>query len=108
MDAPESSPLLGPSNGRAYGQKSGAFALLGLLPSFWMSLRGDKLISKAIHSLKMAVALTLVFLLVLLDAPYRIFGNHAIWAIMTVIVVFEFTIGTFALADVYIYTVLCL
>eukprot|EP00250_Pteridium_aquilinum_P011412 c20049_g1_i1 orf=1-1491(-) len=46
-----------------------------------------------IHAFKMALALTLAFLLVLLKAPYSLFGSHAIWAIMTVIVVFEFTIG---------------
>ena len=41
----------------------------------------------------MALALSLVLLLVLLKAPYSLFGTHVIWAIMTVIVVFEVTIG---------------
>lgn len=49
--------------------------------------------SKTIHALKMALALVLAFMLVLLQVPYEKLGSHAIWAIMTVIVVFEFTIG---------------
>lgn len=49
--------------------------------------------AKTVHAVKMALALVLAFLLVLLRAPYDQLGSHAIWAIMTVIVVFEFTIG---------------
>lgn len=49
--------------------------------------------AKTIHALKMALALVLAFMLVLLKAPYEQLGGHAIWAIMTVVVVFEFTIG---------------
>ncbi|MCO5574839.1 hypothetical protein L7F22_028632 [Adiantum nelumboides] len=49
--------------------------------------------AKTIHAFKMGLALTLAFLLVLLKAPYELFGSHAIWAIMTLIVVFEFSIG---------------
>ncbi|KAH7298626.1 hypothetical protein KP509_25G051800 [Ceratopteris richardii] len=49
--------------------------------------------AKTIHAFKMGLALTLAFLLVLLKAPYNFFGSHAIWAIMTLIVVFEFSIG---------------
>lgn len=41
----------------------------------------------------MAFALVVAFLLVLLESPYEELGTHAIWAIMTVIVVFEFSIG---------------
>ncbi|KAH6557005.1 hypothetical protein KP509_1Z142600 [Ceratopteris richardii] len=41
----------------------------------------------------MALAFTLTFLLALIKAPYTLFGEHIIWAIMTVIVIFEFTIG---------------
>ncbi|MCO5594816.1 hypothetical protein L7F22_048850 [Adiantum nelumboides] len=57
----------------------------------WLHLSKEP--DKAIHGFKMALALTLAFLLVLLKAPYALFGSHAIWAIMTVIVVFEVTVG---------------
>ncbi|KAI5074720.1 hypothetical protein GOP47_0010681 [Adiantum capillus-veneris] len=48
---------------------------------------------KTIHALKMGFALVLAFLLVLVHASYAQLGSHAVWAIMTVIVVFEYTIG---------------
>ena len=91
MDDRDSSPLIGPSKRTRRGQKFGIYAVTGFFSSFASSFRQD--LSKSIHALKMSLALTLVLLLVLLDAPYLIFGTHVIWAIMTVIVVFEFTIG---------------
>ncbi|MCO5558486.1 hypothetical protein L7F22_012070 [Adiantum nelumboides] len=49
--------------------------------------------TKTIHALKMGLALVLAFLLVLVHPSYAHLHSHAMWAIMTVIVVFEFTIG---------------
>ncbi|MCO5602251.1 hypothetical protein L7F22_056379 [Adiantum nelumboides] len=49
--------------------------------------------AKTIHALKMGLALVLAFLLVLVHPSYAHLRSHAVWAIMTVIVVFEFTIG---------------
>lgn len=49
--------------------------------------------AKTIYAFKMALALLLAFLLVLVRVPYDQLGGHAIWAIMTVISVFELTIG---------------
>lgn len=57
----------------------------------WNSAKSDP--KKALHAFKMALALVLAFLLVLLEAPYEQLGSHAIWAIMTVVIVFEFSIG---------------
>eukprot|EP00250_Pteridium_aquilinum_P012196 c20561_g1_i1 orf=830-2581(+) len=59
--------------------------------TIWTSAKKEP--NKTIHSFKMGLALSLAFLLVLLKAPYSIIGSHAIWAIMTVVVVFEFSIG---------------
>lgn len=59
--------------------------------TIWIAARKEP--AKTIHAFKMALALSLAFLLVLLRAPYTLFGSHTIWAIMTVIVVFEFSIG---------------
>ncbi|KAG8477707.1 hypothetical protein CXB51_027709 [Gossypium anomalum] len=48
---------------------------------------------KVIHSVKVGVALVFVSLLYLLDPLYKQVGENAMWAIMTVVVVFEFFAG---------------
>ncbi|XVE77768.1 hypothetical protein DITRI_Ditri13aG0089500 [Diplodiscus trichospermus] len=48
---------------------------------------------KVIHSVKVGVALVLVSLLYLLDPLYEQVGENAMWAIMTVVVIFEFFAG---------------
>ncbi|KAJ7977422.1 Aluminum-activated malate transporter like [Quillaja saponaria] len=48
---------------------------------------------KLIHCVKVGVALVLVSLLYLLDPLYKQVGDNAMWAIMTVIVIFEFSAG---------------
>lgn len=50
---------------------------------------------RLIHSLKVGLALTLVSLLYYLKPLYCNFGASAMWAIMTVVVVFEFSVGMF-------------
>ena len=54
---------------------------------------------KVIHSIKVGVALVLVSLLYLLNPLYKQVGENAMWAIMTVVVVFEFFAGLY----IYIY-----
>ncbi|XP_019197443.1 PREDICTED: aluminum-activated malate transporter 14-like [Ipomoea nil] len=48
---------------------------------------------KAVHSVKVGMALVLVSLLYMLDPLFRQVGQNAMWAIMTVVVVFEFFAG---------------
>ncbi|XP_008235401.1 PREDICTED: aluminum-activated malate transporter 8-like [Prunus mume] len=48
---------------------------------------------KLLHSVKVATALVLVSLLYLLDPLYEQVGDNAMWAIMTVVVIFEFYAG---------------
>ncbi|KAI4377963.1 hypothetical protein MLD38_015513 [Melastoma candidum] len=48
---------------------------------------------RAIHSLKVGLALALVSLLYLIEPLYEGIGGNAIWAVMTVVVVLEFTAG---------------
>lgn len=50
---------------------------------------------RVIHSAKVGVALTLVSLVYLYQPLYVNFGVSAMWAIVTVVVVFEFTVGKF-------------
>lgn len=52
---------------------------------------------RVIHSLKMGVALTLVSLLYLLEPLFKGIGENAIWAVMTVVVVLEFTAGNYSI-----------
>ncbi|XP_058754931.1 aluminum-activated malate transporter 14-like [Vicia villosa] len=45
------------------------------------------------HSLKVGLALSLVSLLYLMEPLFKGIGTNAIWAVMTVVVVMEFTVG---------------
>lgn len=51
---------------------------------------------RVIHSLKVGFSLTLVSLLYLLEPFFKGIGQNAIWALMTVVVVLEFTAGQHA------------
>ena len=49
---------------------------------------------KIIFALKMGLALSFVTILIFFKEPLSYIGQHSIWAILTVVVVFEFSIGT--------------
>ena len=55
---------------------------------------------RIIHSIKVALAITLASFFYYFKPLYDSFGASAIWAIITVIVVFEFSVGAF-----YIYLI---
>lgn len=63
--------------------------------SLWRSLQkvGRDDPRRAIYALKVGTALTLVSLLYLLEPLFQGIGKDAMWAVMTVVVVFEFTAG---------------
>ncbi|KAL4351163.1 hypothetical protein GQ457_06G029380 [Hibiscus cannabinus] len=48
---------------------------------------------RVIHSIKVGIALVSVSLLFLLDPVYKQVGDNAMWAIMTVVLIFEFFAG---------------
>jgi hypothetical protein len=51
-------------------------------------------IRKAIHAIKVGIALVLVSLVYFVDTLYKEVGDdNAMWAIMTVVVIFEFHAG---------------
>lgn len=50
---------------------------------------------RVIHAFKVGLALALASLLYLLEPFYHEIGQSAIWALMTVVVVLEFTAGKF-------------
>ncbi|KAM0884102.1 hypothetical protein ACQ4PT_031226 [Festuca glaucescens] len=69
---------------------------LGRIPASWAAYawsigREDQ--RRAIHALKVGLALTLVSLLYILEPLFKGVGKNAMWAVMTVVVVLEFTAG---------------
>ena len=48
---------------------------------------------RVIFPLKVGIAVLLVSLLILFQAPFQIFGTNIIWAILTAVLVFEYTVG---------------
>ncbi|XP_074289596.1 aluminum-activated malate transporter 2-like [Silene latifolia] len=48
---------------------------------------------RVVHSLKVGLAITLVSLFYYFDPLYQGFGVNAMWAVLTVVVVFEFSVG---------------
>ncbi|CAH8283186.1 unnamed protein product [Eruca vesicaria subsp. sativa] len=48
---------------------------------------------RVIHALKVGISLTLVSLLYLMEPLFKNIGSNAIWAVMTVVVVLEFSAG---------------
>ena len=50
---------------------------------------------RVVHSVKVGTALSLVSLFYYYQPLYDNFGVSAMWAIMTVVVVFEYTVGKF-------------
>jgi uncharacterized membrane protein YccC len=72
---------------------------LGRVPASWAAYawsigREDQ--RRAIHALKVGLALTLVSLLYILEPLFKGLGKNAMWAVMTVVVVLEFTAGNLA------------
>ncbi|KAG6606059.1 Aluminum-activated malate transporter 9, partial [Cucurbita argyrosperma subsp. sororia] len=49
--------------------------------------------NRVLFSLKVGLAVVLVSLLILFRAPYDVFGTNIIWAIITVAIMFEYTVG---------------
>lgn len=50
-------------------------------------------VQKLVHPMKVGVALSLASLFILLKGPDEWLGSNAIWAVMTVVVVFEASVG---------------
>ncbi|GFZ04697.1 aluminum-activated malate transporter 1 [Actinidia rufa] len=73
-------------------QKKFQFSPLSIVSSL-VPMQSKHDMRKVIHSIKVGTALVLVSLLYLLDPLYKQVGDNALWAIMTVVVIFEFSAG---------------
>lgn len=49
---------------------------------------------RVVHSIKVGLSLTLLSLICLLEPLFQGIGQNSIWAVLTVILIFEFTAGT--------------
>lgn len=58
---------------------------------------GKKEPKKVIHGFKVGLALSLVSLFYYLRPLYDDVGGNAMWAVMTVVVVFEYTVGEYSI-----------
>ncbi|KAH7679557.1 Aluminum-activated malate transporter protein [Dioscorea alata] len=74
--------------------RQGALFLMSYVLSLlsWRQMK-DGEIKRVAHSFKVGLALVLVSLLYMLEAVHDKLGDNAMWAVMTVVVVFEFTSG---------------
>lgn len=61
--------------------------------SVWEFCKEDR--NRILFSLKVGLAVVLVSLLILFQAPYDVFGSNIIWAIITVAIMFEYTVGLY-------------
>ncbi|XP_043711967.1 aluminum-activated malate transporter 9-like [Telopea speciosissima] len=61
------------------------------MKSVWEFCKEDP--NRVTFSLKVGLAVLLVSLLILFQAPYHVFGTSIIWSILTVAIMFEYTVG---------------
>ncbi|MBA0554080.1 hypothetical protein Golob_013208 [Gossypium lobatum] len=75
------------------GNKSGfqGFPCKAWIWSAWEFCKDD--VDRVIFSFKVGLAVLLVSLLILLRGAYEIFGTNIIWSIITVAIMFEYTVG---------------
>ncbi|PON47944.1 Aluminum-activated malate transporter [Trema orientale] len=59
--------------------------------SVWEFAKEDS--NRVTFSLKVGLAVLFVSLLILFRAPYEVFGTNIIWSILTVAIMFEYTVG---------------
>ncbi|KAJ4956563.1 hypothetical protein NE237_013346 [Protea cynaroides] len=67
------------------------FSVEGWIKAVWEFCKEDS--NRIKYSLKVGLAVLLVSLLILFQAPYQVFGTNIIWSILTVAIMFEYTVG---------------
>ncbi|KAF8412169.1 hypothetical protein HHK36_000127 [Tetracentron sinense] len=71
--------------------RNGSFSSEGWIGNVWDFCKEDS--NRVIFSLKAGLAVLLVSLLILIQAPYEVFRDNIIWSIITVAIMFEYTVG---------------
>lgn len=61
---------------------------------------------RIIHSLKVGLAITLVSLFYYFEPLYNGFGGSAMWAVLTVVVVFDFSVGIYRQSNLRVICIL--
>ena len=79
-------------SGSGDGDEAITIPLRKWMMEVWQFAREDT--NRVTFSLKVGLACLLVSLLILLRAPYQVFGANIIWSILTVAIMFEYTVGT--------------
>ncbi|KZV44982.1 aluminum-activated malate transporter 9-like [Dorcoceras hygrometricum] len=67
------------------------FSCKSFISSVWEFCKED--VDRVTFSLKVGLAVLIVSLLILCRDPYRVFGTNIIWSILTVAIMFEYTVG---------------
>ncbi|XP_009334484.2 aluminum-activated malate transporter 9-like [Pyrus x bretschneideri] len=73
------------------GEEEEGFPFKDWVWKVWKFAREDS--NRVKFSLKVGLAVLLVSLLILFRAPYEVFGTNIIWSILTVAIMFEYTVG---------------
>ena len=84
-----------PSSATKAGKKSGGngFSCKAWIWDVWEFCKEDS--NRVLFSFKVGLAVLLVSLLILFEAPYEVFGTNIIWSILTVAIMFEYTVGMY-------------
>ncbi|KAF3340071.1 aluminum-activated malate transporter 9-like protein [Carex littledalei] len=72
-------------------RKKERFIICRYIRDLWQFAKEDK--HGVAFSLKVGLAMIIVSLLILISQPYEVFGTNIIYAILTVAVMFEYTVG---------------
>lgn len=75
------------------GSGDGDFSIKAWIWKVWEFAKEDS--NRVKFSFKVGLAVLLVSLLILFRAPYEIFGTNIIWSILTVAIMFEYTVGMY-------------
>ncbi|XP_022737926.1 aluminum-activated malate transporter 9-like [Durio zibethinus] len=78
-----------PEDSNKYGFPG--FSCKAWIWNVWEFCKEDS--NRVTFSFKVGLAVLLVSLLILLQGPYEIFGTNIIWSILTVAIMFEYTVG---------------
>ena len=82
------------NGGQKSGKKGGGGEIFSFRAWMWRVWEFTKEDSNRVKfAFKVGLAVLLVSLLILFRAPYEVFGTYIFWSILTVAIMFEYTVG---------------